>query len=425
VRDGEEVDVSQTSELDRRMDTWRRHEPRFMTILPFAILALAYLISLAVPNPDERAERATAILVVLTAGWLGWFTVLGPRRGRPAGLLYASGLAVLTAALVILQPWFGFFAFIGYLNALTLLRGAARVILVVVTAATAATSQVGGVQNIHGAGIAVFMVVLGINAGLFLVFGHYGDLVERQNVQRKQTIDELARANERLEQTMTENAALHDQLVVQARDAGISDERQRLAREIHDTIAQGLAGIVAQLEAASQGPAQERDRHLDLARSLARESLGEARRSVEALQPGPLEAARLPEALRTYAKRWSELYGVAAFVETVGQPVPLATETEVALYRVAQEALTNVGRHADATTAVVTVSYLEDAVALDVGDDGHGVARDRAQANPGVTGAGGFGLTAMLQRTTAVGGRLDVESSEVGTVIHVRVPRIA
>ena len=310
--------MSQASDLDRRMDTWRRYEPTFMTVLPFAMLLLAYLISLAVPSPDDRGKVATTVLVVLTAAWLGWFTVLRPHRGRTATLVYAGGLAVLSAALVTLQPWFGFFAFIGYLNALTLLRGAARIVLVIVTAATAAASQIGGVQNIDGGGIAVYVVVLGINAGLFLVFGHYGDLVERQNVQRKQTIDELALANERLEQTMAENAALEDQLVVQAREAGVSEERQRLAREIHDTIAQGLAGIVAQLEAATQGPADERDRHLDLARSLARESLGEARRSVEALAPGPLQDARLPEALRTYVKRWSELYGIPAAVETVG-----------------------------------------------------------------------------------------------------------
>jgi signal transduction histidine kinase len=80
----------------------------------------------------------------------------------------------------------------------------------------------------------------------------------------------------------------------------------------------------------------ECDRHLDLARSLAREGLGEARRSVEALQPGPLPGARLPDALTMYAKRWSELYGVPAQVETVGQPTSLSTETKVTLYRVAR-----------------------------------------------------------------------------------------
>ena len=219
-------------------------------------------------------------------------------------------------------PWYGFFSFIGYLNALTLLTGAARDTLVLITAATAAASQIGGVWNIQGAGIVVYLVVFGINAGLFLVFGQYGDLIERQNDQRKETIDELALANEPLERAMAENAALHEQLVVQARDAGVSEERQRLAREIHDTIAQGLAGIVAQLEAATQGPPAEQERHLGLARPLARESLGEARRSVEALQPGALEA----RAAAGRARRLRQAVVRAARGDragrTIGQPVP-------------------------------------------------------------------------------------------------------
>ena len=422
--------MNEGSELDRRLATWRRYEPTVMRALPFLMLAFSTVVAFAVPTNGGQDLAATGVVAVLAAAWLTWFLLVRPVSSRTA-LLYAYGLAVLAAALVVLSPWYGFFSFIGYLNALILLTGAARYTLVLITAATAAASQIGGVWNIQGAGIVVYLVVFGINAGLFLVFGQYGDLIERQNDQRKETIDELALANESLERAMAENAALHDQLVVQARDAGVSEERQRLAREIHDTIAQGLAGIVAQLEAATQGPPAEQERHLGLARSLARESLGEARRSVEALQPGALEGARLPDALAAYAKRWSELHGVTARVETIGQPVPLATETEVTLYRVAQEALTNVGRHAGAANALVTVSYGDDGVALDVGDDGHGFAAEEALAfrdvdRPGSGSAtGGFGLTTMRQRTAAVGGVIQVDSSGEGTVVHVEVPRVA
>ena len=422
--------MSEGSDLDRRLAVWRRYEPPAMKALPFLMLVFSTIVAFAVPVYDGQELVATGVVAVHALGWLTWFLLVRPVTDRTA-LLYAFGLAVLAAALVVLSPWYGFFSFIGYLNALTLLIGAARYALVLVTAATAAASQIGGVWNIQGAGIVVYLVVFGINAGLFLVFGQYGDLIEQQNDQRKETIDELALANEALERAMAENAALHDQLVVQARDAGVSEERQRLAREIHDTIAQGLAGIVAQLEAATQGPPAEQERHLGLARSLARESLGEARRSVEALQPGALEGARLPDALAAYAKRWSELHGVTARVETIGQPVPLATETEVTLYRVAQEALTNVGRHAGAANALVTVSYGDDGVALDVGDDGHGFAAEEALAfrdvdRPGSGSAtGGFGLTTMRQRTAAVGGVIQVDSSGEGTVVHVEVPRVA
>jgi signal transduction histidine kinase len=395
-----------------------------MRALPFVMLAFSATVAFAVPANAGQDLVATAVVVAVAAAWLVWFLLVRPVTPRTA-LLYAYGLAVLGAALVVLSPWFGFFSFIGYLNALTLLAGTPRYALVVVTAATAAASQIGGVWNIQGAGVVVYLVIFGINAGLFLVFGMYGDLVERQNEQRRQTIDELALANERLEQAMAENTVLHDRLVVRAREAGVSEERERLAREIHDTIAQGLAGIVAQLEAATQGPPTERDRHLDLARSLARESLGEARRSVEALQPGDLEGARLPEALAAYAKRWSERHGMTARVETLGQPASLPTEAEVTLYRVAQEALTNVGRHSGATTAIVTVSYGEDGVALDVGDDGHGFDPDSLRAGRAVNGSGGsggFGLTTMRQRTAAVGGMLHVDSSGQGTVVHVELP---
>ncbi len=417
------------SELDERLATWRRYEPGAMRALPFAMLAFSTAVAWVVPASADQSDTTLVRRRDPHRRLAGWFLLVRPVTPR-TGLLYAGGLAVLSAALVALSPWFGFFSFIGYVNALTLLTGAARYVLVLVTAATAAASQIGGVWNIQGVGLVIYLVVFAINAGLFLVFGQYGDLVERQNEQRKQTIDELGLANARLELAMAENAALHDQLVVQAREAGVSEERQRLAREIHDTIAQGLAGVVAQLEAATQGPPAEQARHLDLARSLARESLGEARRSVEALQPGALEGARLPEALAAYAKRWSQLHGVEARVETIGQPVPLATETEVTLYRVAQEALTNVGRHSGAQTALVTVSYGDDGVALDVGDDGHGFAADevlaRRESDAAVgTGPGGFGLTTMRQRAAAVGGLIQVDSSGEGTVVHVEVPHAA
>ena len=227
---------------------------------------------------------------------------------------------------------------------------------------------------------------------------------------------------------MAENAALHDQLVVQARDAGVSEERQRLAREIHDTIAQGLAGIVAQLEAATQGPPAEQERHLGLAgRWPARASARPAAPS-RPCSPVPWRARGCPEALAAYAKRWSELHGVAARVETVGRPVPLATETEVTLYRVAQEALTNVGRHAGRRTRGHRVLRRRRC----------GARRRRRRAR--VRGGGGAGVPrrgspdGSDRRVRAHddaaadrggGGLIQVDSSGEGTVVHVEVPRVA
>src|SRR5690606_24206166 len=148
-----------------------------------------------------------------------------------------------------------------------------------------------------------------------------------------------------------ENAGLHAQLVVQARESGAQDERQRLAREIHDTLAQGLAGIITQLQAAerSANTSGATDAHVARALRLARSSLAEARRSVQALGPQELGRAHLPEALRTLTERWSHDHGVRARVEITGVEEPLSPAIEVSLLRVAQESLTNVAKHAEAT----------------------------------------------------------------------------
>jgi len=251
-------------------------------------------------------------------------------------------------------------------------------------------------------------------------------------------------------------------LLTQAREAGVLDERQRIAREIHDTLAQGLTGIITQLQAAEQAaddPAGWR-RHFDAATGLARESLSEARRSVEALRPESLETGRLSEALAEVAGRWSTLHGIPAQVTTTGTARPMSPEAEFALLRTAQEALANVAKHAHATRVGVTLSYMEHEVALDVRDDGRGFdpaqlcteaakAAKAAATNGhaavahvnGVTGLvglsvadslrhpdaeksdGGFGLVSMRQRIENLAGTLQVESEPgFGTGISACIP---
>ncbi|WP_242454204.1 sensor histidine kinase [Bailinhaonella thermotolerans] len=166
---------------------------------------------------------------------------------------------------------------------------------------------------------------------------------EQEEERRERTLEELSRTNRLLEASLAENARLHAQLLAQAREAGVLDERRRMAREIHDTLAQGLTGIIAQLQAAEQMhevPAPWR-RPFDAVKNLARESLTEARRSVEALRPEPLQAARLGDALAGVADRWSNLHGLPVQVTTTGTPRPMAPEAELALLRTAQEALAN------------------------------------------------------------------------------------
>jgi signal transduction histidine kinase len=121
------------------------------------------------------------------------------------------------------------------------------------------------------------------------------------------------------------------------------------------------------------------------------------------------------------ARQWSAIHGITAEVRVTGEPVPLHPEIETALLRTAQEALANVARHAHATRAGVTLSYMGDVVTLDVRDDGVGFAVDTP--TPGESG--GFGLTAMRQRVSRVAGTLAIESEPGGgTAVSARVPAI-
>jgi signal transduction histidine kinase len=253
---------------------------------------------------------------------------------------------------------------------------------------------------------------------------------DEHNDQREQAFRDVSEANRRLKAALAENADLHQQLLAKAREAGVFDERQRMAREIHDTLAQGLTGIITQLQAAEQtahDPAGWR-RHLDAATGLARESLTGARRSVHALRPEPLETARLSEAISGVAERWSALHRIPVQFTTTGTVRPMPPEAEVALLRAAQEALANVAKHARAARVGVTLSYLEHDVALDVRDDGTGFAPSPTDAplepaGRGATMDGGFGLLAMRQRIEALCGTLQIESEPgAGTAISACVP---
>jgi signal transduction histidine kinase len=243
---------------------------------------------------------------------------------------------------------------------------------------------------------------VGVATPAAALFGAMIRAMEREAIRRREINRELLAVS-------AENARL-------ARAAGVAEERARMAREIHDTVAQGLTGIVTQLEAVDGVPAEARTR-LDAARALARTSLDEVRRSIEALRPGPLQDARLSEAIEKTIRTWSELYGIPAHYTMTGTPVPVHSEVEVTLLRAAQETLSNVRRHACAGRAHVTLSYMEDVIVLDVHDDGAGI--------PVPPPSTGFGLTALRQRVTALSGSVSVESSPgAGTAVSITVPLI-
>ena len=202
-----------------------------------------------------------------------------------------------------------------------------------------------------------------------------------------------ARRSPRLEAALEENAGLHAQLLAQAREAGVLDERQRMAREIHDTIAQGLTGVVTQLEAAEQAPGpagRQRQRHVENARGLARESLSEARRSVEAL---PARAARdgaaCPTRSPTSRSSGRTLNGVPVEVDhDRRRPAAPPRGRGRRCCGPRRRRWPTSPSHASASRAGLTLSYMGDVVTLDVRDDGVGF--DVPDGRPG--DRAGFGL---------------------------------
>ncbi|WP_323055880.1 sensor histidine kinase [Lentzea sp. NEAU-D7] len=420
--------VGVEAELREEFDRWERKETAVLKVLPYPLLAVSVVFALLQPLWDAPVHLPGLLgLSALLTAWVLWFhTFRADLHGNgPLMGVYYVGLVVLTAGLVLLTPWFGFFAFIGYVHAFQYLKGRWRYAGVAVTSAVSAVSYVGGADNITAdewwkwPAVSVLTTVMA-------TAGFYADVMsDRRNHRQKRALAELHRANTELEAALAENAGLHAQLLVRAREAGVLDERQRMAREIHDTLAQGLAGILTQLQAAEQAsdvPAV-RHRHVANAMDLARESLVEARRTVHAVGPSALAEARLPDAIGDVAKRWSEVNRVEAVLTTTGDARPMHTEVEVALLRTAQEALANVAKHARAGRVALTLSYMEDLVTLDVLDDGVGFQPDTKRT--GGSADGGFGLAGMRQRVQRLAGRLDVESEPGGgTAITVTVPAI-
>jgi signal transduction histidine kinase len=396
---------------------YERWSDRLIDWCPYVTLGLSAAMVLAWSTDGIGERLVTAGLVAVAALWVffGYTRAPRPRKGHPPRMIaYFIGLLVIGTALALREYLFFIFLITGFFHA-TVLRPWPLLIGGVFATSVIVNTVIGGLPTTPewwSIYIAIIVIqTLAIGAG-----GLLGERLAEQSEQRRLTVA-------RLETALEENAGLHAQLLTLAHEAGVLDERQRMAAEIHDTIAQGLTGVVTQLEAAEQARERPVDwqRHVQNALGLARDSLSEARRSVEGSRPEHLETARLPEALAEVARGWSELNAIPVEVATTGDVQPLHPEVEVALLRTTQEALANVAKHASASRAWLTLSYMGDVVTLDVRDDGVGFAVPGKADERG----GGFGLTAMRQRVNRVAGTLAVESEPGGgTAVSARVPAI-
>lgn len=209
---------------------------------------------------------------------------------------------------------------------------------------------------------------------------------------------------------------------IERRYALILGERNRIAREVHDTLAQGFVGVSTQLEVVAELITRAPDaasKHLDIARDLARESLGEARRAIVNLRSPALESHSLKEALANFAEQLTEGTSVACRVTARGSDTVIPDKIENSLLRIGREAIANAVRHAAATHVAVELRYEHGRVRLRVADDGRGFDPEAADSKKG----GGYGLIGMRERTRELGGSLTVDSRPgAGTMIEVVVP---
>lgn len=373
------------------------------------LLAASWAAGLAVPHLGPQGGVAPSIaLSVLVLLLREAAEVAAPRV--PAGSVgWTVGWyvhAVVVLALVLVNPIACIYAFAGYIDAERFLGERAAWGGVVVTAFLCALGQARGIAGLRESP-ALFVALLVLNVTVAVAMMRTAVDRERNVQAQVEAAEELARLHQR-------NLALHQTLIAQARERGVAAERERLSREIHDTVAQGLVAVIAQLESvpASIDPAARR--RVERAERAARASLAEARRAVSALASPLLDDRDLAGALDELVSEWSETHDIVARFSHDDPPVP-SGHADV-LVRVAQEALANVAKHSGARTAAVTLTVHDGEVRLDVGDDGAGF--DEGAVTPG------HGLASMRERVAAVGGTLVLETAPgEGTTVSVAVPR--
>ncbi|MBL1097866.1 sensor histidine kinase [Streptomyces coffeae] len=373
-------------------------------LLVIGLLALAA--GRAVADGEPHAGLKVASAVACAAVYATGPLLPSIRCSRRAAALWLAAVGVVWLVLLALSPDAVWMAFPLYFLQLHLLPRRAGLIAVVATAAAAITGFAAH-QRSFSAAMAIGPA-LGAAVAVAVVWGYQA--LYRESEQRRRLIEELTATRANLAEVQ--------------HTAGVLAERERLAREIHDTLAQGLSSIQLLLRAAERALPDRPDataRHVEAARQAAVDNLAEARRFVAALTPPALEGTTLAGALARLCTTTSTRHRITARFHLTGDPVPLATAHEVALLRIAQSALANTVRHAHAATAEITLSYLGHHIALDVVDDGTGFDPGRLPAPDPENG--GFGLAAMRARMHALGGTLTIESTPGhGTALAAQLP---
>ncbi len=366
-------------------------------LLTFAVTVIAaYASTLADATSPLRGPRALPLyllgVVYLLVGLLG-LPLLGPSSPKWAAPLYLAVEMILSAAILYLSGLAGFMTLILFplaSNALELLPRRQAILLWLILIGVFVwvdVSLYGWRDAARGAPV--------VAAGIMFVgvFTHFAMSERAARGEVERLAAELQAANQKLRA-----------YAAQVEELATTQERNRLAREIHDSLGHYLTVINVQLEAAQvlvPGEPERAKAALRKAQSLAQEGLADVRRSVAALRAGPTGNRPLPEAIADLVQE-CRAAGVVTTLAVRGQPRALPPQTELTLYRAAQETLTNVRKHARASRADLTLEYAPgDHVRLVVEDNGVGAAET----------SGGFGLLGLRERVQLMGGQLAVTSA--------------
>ncbi len=354
-------------------------------------------------------------LSLVFLGWYGGGLVLSERTSdRRLATWWLLGLTLIWLGAVVVSPEFVWLAFplwllAGFVMRLRWALLLSAVILAVVVTAPLVHTGTTTYANVIGP-LVGGVFALGISRG-------YLELV-RDGRERRRLIASLVATQE-------EMAALQDELARTQRESGASDERTRVSRDIHDTVAQSVSsiGMLARAALEADDPAQS-TRALEQIGALSVEGLADARRIVNALMPAELESTALGDAIARMLERLAQDTGLEVALNVDDDLPSLGLDAEVALLRTAQSALANVRSHAAASRVVVTLADAGDAVRLDLVDDGIGFDAGRWDAQGGVgSRGGGYGLRSMRARLRELGGGLDVESIPGdGTALSAHIP---
>ena len=386
---------------------WRRQQPYWHAL--FAIVWTAAFVVTLVDDPGLLGRGPSLVLLGVIAAA---YAVLGTRAMTHRDLRWAVAYQVVAWAALLgiqwvdpsTQAWLLYFTLFPQLWAMVPTRWAVIGTVLVVTA----FSLVRWAQlDFSSDSLTEILISSTISMGLSLSLGLFINRIVFEAESRAQTIDELR--------------ATQARLAASERDRGVHEERERISREIHDTLAQGFTSVVALSRAAqaalARGDTAAARERLALIEHTASDNLDEARLIVAELTPGHLQSRTLGEALERLGAAVTSETGMRADVRVAGNPVPLGGSAEVVILRTAQEALSNVRRHASAARVDLTLAYDDpDEVVLTVRDDGLGFDLDGARS--------GFGLDGVQARAAEVGGAVEVLSEPgTGTTLRLVVPR--